>query len=335
MQKTLSLELLGLGKDQEAVYRSLLTESAEGVEGLAARLGITESQVRDALDRLVDLELLRPSRDVPGMLRPVSPEIGFETVLRHQEAELLRRQEELLRSKETVARTVAAYAAERPASLEDAERLIGLDAIQSRLEILARDLTDECCSIEPGGAQSQASLDAARPLDERALARGVTLRTIYQDSARNDAATFAYARWHTEHGGQIRTCPETPPRMLVFDRRIAVVPIDPANTRAGALCTASPGIVAPLLALFEQTWDMAVPLGADHRAGAPESDGLSPAERGLLKLLAAGMTDEAAAKRLGVSLRTVRRQMAALMERLNSASRFEAGLKAAQRGWLA
>lgn len=334
MQKTPGLELLGLSRDQEAVYRSLLTESPEGVEELAERLGISESHVREALDHLVDLELLRPSRDAPGMLRPVSPETGFETILRRQEADLLRRQEELLRSKETVARTVAAYAAERPASLEDAERLIGLDAIQSRLERLAQDLAEECCSIEPGGAQSQASLDAARPLDEQALARGVALRTIYQDSARNDAATFGYARWHTEHGGQIRTCPETPPRMLIFDRRIAVVPIDPENTRLGALCTSSPGIVAPLLALFEQTWEMAIPLGADHRAGSAGSDGLSPAERSLLKLLASGMTDEAAAKRLGLSLRTVRRQMAALMERLNATSRFEAGLKAAQRGWL-
>lgn len=46
------------------------------------------------------------------------------------------------------------------------------------------------------------------------------------------------------------------------------------------------------------------------------------------------MTDENAGKRLGISLRTVRRQMASLMERLNASSRFEAGLKAAQSGWL-
>lgn len=51
-------------------------------------------------------------------------------------------------------------------------------------------------------------------------------------------------------------------------------------------------------------------------------------------MLAAGLTDEAAAKRLGVSLRTVRRIMAGLMDRLQASSRFEAGLKAAQKGWL-
>ncbi|MDJ0386171.1 hypothetical protein [Streptomyces sp. G-G2] len=46
------------------------------------------------------------------------------------------------------------------------------------------------------------------------------------------------------------------------------------------------------------------------------------------------MTDEAAARRLGVSQRSVRRRMSALMERLHASSRFEAGLKAAQQGWL-
>jgi DNA-binding NarL/FixJ family response regulator len=75
-----------------------------------------------------------------------------------------------------------------------------------------------------------------------------------------------------------------------------------------------------------------VPVGAQRDEG--HGEGLSTGEKELLLLLAKGLTDEAAAKRLGVSLRTARRQMAALMERLGATSRFEAGLKAAQRGWL-
>lgn len=51
-------------------------------------------------------------------------------------------------------------------------------------------------------------------------------------------------------------------------------------------------------------------------------------------MLAAGLTDEVAGRRLGISARSVRRQMAGLMERLGASSRFEAGLRAAQRGWL-
>ncbi|WP_331755609.1 helix-turn-helix transcriptional regulator [Streptomyces sp. NBC_01643] len=330
------LEALGLESMAEAVYRELLLHPNDSVTALSARLVLSETEVRSCVDKLADMKLLESSREVPGTLRAVSPEIGLETIVRRQETELLRRQEELARGKVAVARAVAEFAQLCPsADMDCAERLVGLDAIQARLETLTRDLSQECLAIMPGGAQSQASLDASRPLDEAALYRGIRLITVYQDSARNDPATLAYARWMSKLGGQVRTSPVVPPRLLVFDRHTAVVPIDPANSRLGALCTSAPGIVASLTALFERTWESAVPLGVNpKRRTADAPDGISSAERELLKLLASGMTDEAAGNRLGVSLRTVRRQMAALMKRLNASSRFEAGLKAAQRGWL-
>ncbi|MFF3976687.1 LuxR C-terminal-related transcriptional regulator [Streptomyces sp. NPDC001828] len=330
------LETLGLNRLTESVYRELLSGTPGGVADLGARLGLTESEVRSSLDTLVDLDLARSSRDEPGALRAVSPEVGLEVILRRQEHELQRRQRELAVSKAAVAVALSEYADLRPnTETAGAERLVGLDAIHSRLELLARDLGEECLAIMPGGAQSRASLDASRPLDEAALRRGVRILSLYQDSAANDAATHAYAQWMTELGGQVRTSPVLPPRLIVFDRRVAVVPIDPDNSRLGALCTRTPGIVSSLVSLFEQTWQTAVPFGADRAPHARADDrGTSPVERELLKLLASGMTDEAAGKRLGISLRTVRRQMAALMERLQASSRFEAGLKAAQRGWL-
>ncbi|MFJ4090615.1 LuxR C-terminal-related transcriptional regulator [Kitasatospora sp. NPDC089913] len=328
------LELLGVDTTAEAVYREMLADPEGGVAELRERLHLPEADVRAALDRLADLTLLRASRERPGALWPVSPERGLELLLRRQEEDLARRQQELAVSKAAVARAVAEYATLRSATLVDGgERLVGLDAIQAKLETLTARLATECLAVMPGGAQSAASLAASRPLDEDALRRGVSLRTIYQDSVRNDPETFAYTQWMTGLGGRVRTAPVLPPRMLVFDGTTAVVPIDPENTRAGALCTEEPGIVASLVALFEQTWETAAPLGGDPR---PEDagTGLSPGERELLRLLSTGLTDDAAAKRLGVSVRTVRRQMAALMERLEAASRFEAGLKAAQRGWL-
>jgi DNA-binding NarL/FixJ family response regulator len=119
--------------------------------------------------------------------------------------------------------------------------------------------------------------------------------------------------------------------MILVDRRLALIPLDPSNTRKGALYVTGAGLVASMLALFDQVWQIATPLGAAHD---PDRDGLSAQERALLKLLAEGRTDEAAATRLGVSARTARRMMADLMERLHACSRFEAGMKAAQRGWL-
>ncbi|MEZ5193006.1 MAG: hypothetical protein R2734_11170 [Nocardioides sp.] len=46
------------------------------------------------------------------------------------------------------------------------------------------------------------------------------------------------------------------------------------------------------------------------------------------------MTDEALARRLEVSPRTVRRIMAEVMSELGAASRFQAGVEAARRAWL-
>ncbi|WP_344469295.1 helix-turn-helix transcriptional regulator [Kitasatospora kazusensis] len=327
------LAVLGLDTTTEAVYSGMLADPEGGVDDLCRRLALPETSVREALDRLADLQLLRASRDVAGALRPVSPALGLELILRRQEEDLRRRQQELALSKAAAALAVSEYAALTPGTTADgAERLLGLDAIQAKLEVLAEEVTRECLSVMPGGAQSQASLDASRALDAGAMARGVDLLTLYQDSVRNDAPTFEYAHWMTETGGEVRTCPTLPPRMLIFDREVAVVPIDPANTRLGALCTREPGIVASLVALFDQTWQTGVPLGADQPQES--GSGLTSGEQELLKLLAAGLTDDAAGKRLGVSVRTVRRLMAALMERLDASSRFEAGLKAAQRGWL-
>ncbi|MBW1598593.1 response regulator transcription factor [Streptomyces sp. JJ38] len=51
-------------------------------------------------------------------------------------------------------------------------------------------------------------------------------------------------------------------------------------------------------------------------------------------MLVRGLTDRAVARRLGLSERTVRRMVAHLMDRLGAASRFEAGARAVERGWL-
>jgi DNA-binding NarL/FixJ family response regulator len=78
---------------------------------------------------------------------------------------------------------------------------------------------------------------------------------------------------------------------------------------------------------------MAVPVSAFDCASEPGS--LGSVQRELLRLLAGGLTDEAAAWRLGISLRTTGRHMAALMSTLGAASRFQAGVQATRNGWLA
>ncbi|MBS2548262.1 LuxR family transcriptional regulator [Catenulispora sp. NL8] len=324
--------MLGLSSQAEAVYAAMLADPGAELEKVISAAGLDERSVRAGLDELAEFAFVRPSRDMPGTFRVVSPEVALDAMVRRQEAELARQAQELAANKVAAAAAVAEYGRSASAATQaGGERLIGLDAVAAKLELLAKEAREECLSVMPGGAQSAASLNASRPLDAAALERGVDVQTLYQESVRNDAATFAYAQWLTSQGGQVCTAPLLPPRMAIVDRHTVLVPIDPADTKAGALCTSEPAIVASLIAVYRQAWATAVPLGADR---TPGTDGLSRVEHDLLLLLAQGLTDDAAAKRLGLGLRTVSRQMTGLMERLGATSRFEAGLKAAQRGWL-
>ncbi|MFF0151907.1 LuxR C-terminal-related transcriptional regulator [Micromonospora sp. NPDC005203] len=310
----------------------MLAQPEWGVTELGAHLGVTETQVRAALDRLFEMSLVRNSMDRPGALHVVSPDVGLSAALAQQQADLARRQRQVAESQAEISQLIDQFGtAQRHASTPAATHLLGIDAVQDKLAQLAHETEFEILTFMPGGAQSEAALGHARRNDTELLERGVRIQTVGLDSIRNDSQTLAHARFLTESGAEFRTSPILPPRMILADRRAALVPIDPADTRKGALHLTGPGFVASMLALFSQVWEIATPLGA---AREPERKGLNTQERALLELLGQGLTDEAAAARLGVSARTARRMMADLMERLQARSRFEAGLKAAQRGWL-
>ncbi len=84
-----------------------------------------------------------------------------------------------------------------------------------------------------------------------------------------------------------------------------------------------PMLVAAFNALFEASFRLGLgnPLGAG-RTGVREQD--------LLALLGEGLKDETIARYLGVSLRTVRRRVASLMEDFGARTRFQLGMAAAE-----
>jgi DNA-binding CsgD family transcriptional regulator len=328
------LEVLGLDRTCESVYRAMLANDSWGVAQLADHLALPESDVRTALDQLAELALLRRTVDGDSdALRPVSPAVALGALIAEQEADVARRQQQLAESRASMAQLAAEYSRQRlDGRGAEAENLRGVDAVHRRLEQLAHEATCSCLSFMPGGAQSAVSLAASGPLDRLLLHRGLTVRTVYLDSMRNDPATVRYARWLTELGGQVRTTATLPIRMVLFDQTTGLLPIDPDNTRLGAVQVGGPGAMLALVRLFEMVWAQATPFGTPLPAHPDES--LTGQQRELLRLLATGLTDESASRRLGLSLRSVRRMMADLTDRLDAHSRFEAGVRAVRRGWL-
>jgi DNA-binding NarL/FixJ family response regulator len=101
---------------------------------------------------------------------------------------------------------------------------------------------------------------------------------------------------------------------------------------AGALVIKAPLVVAALRDYFEMLWDRASPLNSERPAASGSR--LSPAQQAVLQLMAEGLRDDAIGRRAGMSTTTVRRHIAAIMERLDVASRFAAGAAAQRRGWI-
>ncbi|MEV7612803.1 helix-turn-helix transcriptional regulator [Streptomyces sp. NPDC089799] len=325
---------LELDQDAQDVYRAMLLHPHDGVADLALRLERDPERIRRARDRLSALALLRTSTHNPGGVHVVNPEAGMDALLARQRAELAAQQQRLAETQALASRLAAEYHRMRPyEEHRAAEVLIGVETVRLRLAEITRDVREEVLSFAPDGAQTEANRTAAQPLNQQVLDRGVRMRTVYLDSIRNSPPTVAHAAWLTERGAQVRTVPSLPTRMIIVDRKLAVVPVDPEDSSAGATILSGAGVLAALCALFDQVWQEAVPLGEAPKPRG-HAQALTGQERMVLWLLAEGLTDEAIAKRLGVSSRTARRLASALMERLGARSRFQAGALAATQGWL-
>ncbi|GAA2041469.1 LuxR family transcriptional regulator [Catenulispora yoronensis] len=329
------LGVIGLDCLSEQVYRVLLDHPRAGIDELAERLAVPVARIRECLATLERLELLRASRETPGGLRPVSPRVGLEVLVRRQELDLVRRRQELARGQVAAAGLVADFAGHHPpAGAPRSRLLLGVDAVQSRLEELAQPAAD-ILAVVPGPGPHKDVLEGIQPIAAAVLERGAQVRVLAQDAMTANRDSLDHARRLTKAGGHVRTAPVLPSPMFAVDARIAVVPVvpvDPADTAKGAVEVTEPGVVAALVAGFDYAWSRAVALDT---ACPPGPDGRpSDADLELLALLGTGLTDEAIANRLGVSLRTVRRRVSDLMGRLEATGRFDAGRKAVLRGWL-
>ncbi|MFE5616233.1 DNA-binding response regulator [Streptomyces sp. NPDC056524] len=131
--------------------------------------------------------------------------------------------------------------------------------------------------------------------------------------------------------GSARLTDTIPFKMIVVDRTVAAVPLDLELLYNGVLLIRDPVVVQALVRAHCASWDAGEEL---TRATDGPRGQLPPQLRPVLEALLAGLTDETAAARLGMSGRTYSRRVGELMHALGTTSRFRAGAEAARRGWL-
>lgn len=315
---------------EHLVYQAVVDHPGEGVAELAHRLNLPEDRVRSALDQLASIALLSWSGEGRPALTSVAPSVAMDVIVARYQAQVSEQQASLASTRTAVETWLSARRVPEDDS-SSVERIGTLEGVRLRIDEIAAECREEFWSLNPDGAQTPDNIASSRPPNLSLLERGITMKSVFNDSASNDLATAEHLRWLSDHGADVRTAPMLSMRMLVVDREIALVPIDDRDTSVGAFLVRGRGLVAGLTTLFLTTWRAATPLGV-RRPRDPQRP--TPTEKQALILWGIGCTDAVVARRLGVSERTVRRLSETLAQRLGARSRFEMGLRAAELGWI-
>ncbi len=296
---------VGISAIEERVYRAMLRDPDITVADCAQSLGISPGRCRASIRRLVAAGLLEHTGTRAGSARPVDPRVALGSLIRGRQGEL--------------DRLDAAISTRFRDLLSSAEHdIVCLDAPPYVLD------SDECEALEVS-----------------ALRRGARFRSLYSTEALNNPGKLAYINAMVRTGEQARLLRTVPLKLFVVDRGTAVLPLtgSEAGSRFRAVVIQRSTLTDALYALFEVLWRDAIPWPADPsgNGSGPRPGGgaaLTDDEHALLRYLVSGMKDEAIARHLGCSRRTLRRRIDALLDRLGATSRFQAGALAAQRGWL-
>lgn len=322
------LESFGVSAEAETTYHALLRHP--GLEPTSAGTGLEPQALASALDELRLRGLVLPAEC--GEVEVVPPERALTHLIDEEERRLSDRLAGLSRSRQEITEVVADYLAPRAGDVGDhVEVLEDPEHVRSRIFQLSAAATESVWAVHPGAALSPEQITAALISDRDIAGRGLDCRMIITPTSLGPAHWADYLEQLQGLGHQLRVHEAATQVCLVFDRDHAVIPTSVEGVPPfGAYVLKGRALTAPVAELFEQHWAT----GA-HYAPADGARDVSTERIGqVVALLARGIKDEAVARRLGVSTRTMRRLVAATMEELGAQSRFQAGIEAVRRGYV-
>jgi hypothetical protein len=162
------------------------------------------------------------------------------------------------------------------------------------------------------------------------ISGGLAVRKLYSSAALASEEQRLHLLELQTYGAEVRICATGLPHETIISDREAMILAGPTvRGEREFTATTSVALIDAVYSMFDAAWEGAVDLADYLRQDLPliDADG-----KALLRMLTTGLTDEAAARRMGLSLRTYRRRVAELMRLLESESRFQAGIRAGKLG---
>lgn len=324
---------MSYGADERSVFE---TAASALYEELVAQAGVpaAEARIHDggeaaeafALLKEIGLVTLDPAED---RWVPVDPSVVQSRVvspLGQQGAELIAESAQWAKAFQGLAQAWR----RSPEALRGPFAELRGDAIAPYITSVVAEASEELLTAQSQTGRAITQLPDAIEREVAALRRGVTMRTLYQHSARRSVVTANYVATVTAHGAQVRTLDEFFDRLIVVDRRIAIVPGRGRHGESLALAVREPSLVAYLVDIFERSWERARPF--TNRDSSMVRDIEAEQRAMTIRMLIGGHADPVAAKRLGVSPRTYAGYVSELKKEFEVESRFQLGYEMGRRG---
>jgi DNA-binding CsgD family transcriptional regulator len=315
------LEPLGIGELEERTYRTLLVQGMVTAKEIADALTLSPRKAQQLLDDIESKGLASHSPERPRRYIAVPPELAIEALVGQRQVVL-----ELARSTIPELKKQAAKSASARTQEQAVEVITNHAALGQILGQLRQTVQEEIFGFQrPPWLYRK---DVNRP----EMRRGVRVRSISDAGYIALPGALTLLRSEVEKGEQARIFPTLPIKMLVVDRRVALIPLNVEDQGGPTLLVRAPALLDALYELFEMTWARATPI-AFSRTGAMETGKpdtqVSETAAQMIPLLAAGLNDKAIVYEAGISIATLNRRIAELMGRFGTRTRFQLGWRAA------
>ncbi|MFE6052086.1 helix-turn-helix domain-containing protein [Kitasatospora sp. NPDC056446] len=303
-----------LSEDARKLYLQAVNETGRLTQDAVSAAGSL------ALEELLDLGLLIPDSEEPGALLAADPAqlaSSLSSAWQRQALDLLSKAVSLPADLNELSE--AFHAPDTTGG--SVEYVHGKALINQRLQQSAAPGVMEGLSMQPGGPRPAEMLTSFLERDLEILRHGASMRTIYHASTRYHQPTRDYVAQLTAEGWQFRTLDEPYARLIIVDRRVAVIPV--ASDYSQAAFIHDPAVISFLIEeVFERSWGRA--LEFDGNRAVPHQV-VSRLRQTIIDLMLSGTNHRAIARRLGISERTLARHIAEMREEYNVDSLFQLG----------
>src|SRR6476620_971098 len=213
-------ERAGFEERSAPLYEEIVTSG--GVSATDRRIA-ERGELHEAFELLVEVGLVVRSEDATTWraVDPAAVQARVVAPLGQQGAELIAESAHWAQSFNALSQTWRRSPSAVGAPFAE---IRGLPTINNYLAALAGDVREELLTAQPQYRRGIKRLSQAGAHEIEALKRGVRVRTLYQHAARRGADTRRYVAAVTAAGAEVRTLDEFFNRLIVFDRRIAVIP---------------------------------------------------------------------------------------------------------------